>query len=159
LKKEILNLIIEALRGEEQLLIDAALSAKTAATEVEAKPEHKYDTRGLEQSYLAGAQAKRAIEIKESIQALLNLHLVEFGLKDSIDVTALVQLEGDEGETKYYFLLPERGGIKVNYKKKEIASLSPDSPMAQRLIGKTKGDEIEFTVAGQQKSYSIVSVS
>ncbi len=55
------------------ILKEAALATYEAATHEESKPENEYDTRGLEASYLAGAQAKRTAEIEELLIILKHL--------------------------------------------------------------------------------------
>lgn len=159
-KKQILKLIIESLQQEETILIQASLSARTAATEPEAKPENKYDTRGLEQSYLADGQAMRAQELKKAIHYLRDLKLKNFDSKSAIEVSALVELlpEDDSSKSKYYFMVPDRGGIKVRFDNHEILTVSPESPMGQVLFGKRQGEVIEFKAGGQTRSYEILSV-
>lgn len=157
-KREILHLVIEFLKKEEQQLIDAALSAKEAATESEAKPENQYDTRGLEQSYLAAGQAKRASDLKITIQNFSQLQLVSFDDSMPIDISALVELENELGQIKIYFLLPQRGGIKIKYKKDEILTLSPDSPLGDKLLGKKVGETIEIKTAGANSTLVILKV-
>ncbi|MDB5036551.1 MAG: transcription elongation factor GreAB [Bacteriovoracaceae bacterium] len=157
-KRDLLDLVVETLEKEEKLLITAALSAKDAATESEAKPENQYDTRGLEQSYLAGAQARRAAELNESIKNFKSIPLHLFESSDPVDLTAIVDVESDEGERKIYFVLPKRGGIRVIYKESEIFTLSPDSPLGVCLLGKVSGESFELKVKGELRSYLIVNI-
>lgn len=65
LKKKLIELICAQLEKDLQTAIAAAVATYEAATHEESKPENEYDTRGLEASYLAGAQSKRAGEIEE----------------------------------------------------------------------------------------------
>ena len=74
-KQKILAKLREKLEAEMQVMISAALIAREDATHEESKAEDKYDTRGLEASYLAGAQAKRAAELQRIIHSLQNLEI------------------------------------------------------------------------------------
>ena len=69
-KKALIELVLIELKRQHQTLFNSALEAKSAATDEESKAENKYDTRGLEASYLAGAQAKRTTELEETIKVI-----------------------------------------------------------------------------------------
>ncbi len=157
-KQDILDQIIGVLQKEETTLIKAGLDAKEAATESEAKPENQYDTRALEQSYLAAGQSKRAEALKAAIIQFKTLPLHVFDSRAPIDISALITIEGEDGDQKIYFLLPSQGGIKIQFKEKEISTLSPESPLGQKLIGKTSGDTIEIPSASQMRSFQIIAV-
>jgi transcription elongation GreA/GreB family factor len=157
-KLAILQSVIEALQKEEGVLISATLSAKEAATESEAKPENEYDTRGLEQSYLAAGQGRRVADLQSAIMNLKSLPLHIFDRSTPIDISALVTIEGEAGDQKVYFLLPTHGGIKLKHSGKEILTLSPDSPLGQSIFGRHLGDTIEVRLADQLKPYVILSV-
>ena len=54
--------------------------AQTAhATHEQSKAENKYDTRGLETSYLAHRQARQMMEMEAAITALKNMDIRTFG--------------------------------------------------------------------------------
>src|SRR4051812_3963394 len=67
-KARVVALVVERLMAERESLVSAARAAHEAATHAESKPEDQYDTRGLEASYLAAAQARRVEEIDRAIQ-------------------------------------------------------------------------------------------
>ena len=58
-KRDLLNLFANKIAEDLLVMTKAALAAHEAATHSESKAEDQYDTRGLEASYLAGAQSKR----------------------------------------------------------------------------------------------------
>lgn len=157
-KSHILGLVVELLRREEAVLIQAGLAAQEAATEPEAKPENQYDTRGLEQSYLAAGQARRLEAVRNSVLVFRTLPLQSFDQSSPIEVSALVQLEDEGGDRKIYFILPSFGGVKIKCNEREIFTLSPESPLGSSLMGKLVGDSIEIKNGGQIRSYSILSV-
>lgn len=157
-KKEILNSITRELRKEFAEMVKIAMATKDAATNPESKAENKYDTRGLEASYLASAQAERAQDVRRAISILDGLTLVDYDSSTPIGSTALVQVCIGEIEYKWFFLLPQKGGIRVSVDKVDILTLSLDSPLGQLLIGKFVGDELSQNIQGTVKEYSIVSV-
>ncbi len=91
-KRDLILAIIEKLENEMIVLKQAALNTLEAATHEESKPENEYDTRGLEASYLAGAQAKRVGEIDQALQVFRATALKEFSAKDPIHTSALVEI-------------------------------------------------------------------
>jgi hypothetical protein len=61
-KRAVLKKIIAKLTGELEVYFRAAEYARAEATHEQNKAENKYDTRGLEASYLARGQSKQAAE-------------------------------------------------------------------------------------------------
>ena len=59
-KRAIIKKIIAKLTGELEVYFRAAQYARDEATHEQNKAENKYDTRGLEASYLARGQSKQA---------------------------------------------------------------------------------------------------
>src|SRR6478736_2328759 len=92
-KSDLMQRIIEALHDSLAVLEKAARAAHAEATHESSKAENKYVTRGLEAAYLAGGQARQAREILESIKVFGALPVKEFGVTDSIDLSAVVELE------------------------------------------------------------------
>ena len=75
-KSEVIRKIIEALRSEFETYIRAAKFSYAEATAEENRAENKYDTRGLEASYLAAGQANKVAEIERvdaALPAILSL--------------------------------------------------------------------------------------
>ena len=70
MKKLLLEELIKRAKIELEQLEGAAKSHRDFATDQEFKAESKYDTRALEASYLASAEAKRVEELKLEIQIL-----------------------------------------------------------------------------------------
>ncbi len=151
--------MLQQLSRELDTLHSAAKDARDAATNEEAKPENKYDTRGLEASYLAGAQAARAVELQVSIDHLKRLEFKSYDSTTRIGSTALVKILVDDMDTKYLFLVPMKGGIKVTIDKIEVNTLSLDSPLGSELVQKNEGDTFTFTIGGKSKNYEIIQVT
>jgi hypothetical protein len=108
LKQKIVFKIIEKLESELAVMSKAALEAREAATHEESVAEDKYDTRGLEASYLAGAQARRVAELQWIIHSYQNLELLDFNSSPTVGMTALVEVVSGN-EKKLFFSLPRVG--------------------------------------------------
>jgi hypothetical protein len=113
LKKDLLPQIIATLNADLAVLTAAAKASHAAATNVECIPDNKYDTTGLEASYVAQGQADRAQEIRRALASYRALVLRPFDEETPIRLTALVTLEDDDGNRRLVFLGPEAGGLKM----------------------------------------------
>lgn len=157
-KNKILDAFLRELERELNTLIEAAFEAKEAATSEEARAENEYDTRGLEASYLAGAQSKRAGELRDFINQLKKIKIRSYRESDEIEATALIEIEIDGEEKKWFFMVPQEGGAKVTIDGLSILLISPESPLGQEIYGKRVGDAFEFETRGQLREYEIISV-
>src|SRR5438094_4791585 len=104
-KQLIVEKILAALAAELEGYARSARSAHAEATDEQSKAENKYDTRGLEASYLARGQSRQAAETAQARQQFEELPLREFGPGDPIDLSALVEVES-EGARAIYFIGP-----------------------------------------------------
>ena len=156
-KKELITRIMEDLGGRLDVLYQSARAAYEGATHDESKAEDKYDTRGLEASYLAGAQAKRIEELEDAIARYRNLAPRSFSTSDPVALTALVLLEVN-GVESLYFIGPEAGGIKLLQGGETITVITAKAPLGRQLIGSLADDDFELSVGGVKRSYTIVSV-
>lgn len=69
-KQALIQKVVEKLTADLALYFKAATIARAEATHEQSKAENKYDTRGLEASYLARGQSKQAAEIEVSIHQI-----------------------------------------------------------------------------------------
>ena len=107
-KPALIRGIIAQLAGELELFAKAARASHAEATHESSKAENKYDTRGLEASYLARGQSKQAAEAAQAIQDFESLPVRDFAPGEAIDVGALVELES-KNESAFYFIGPRAG--------------------------------------------------
>lgn len=157
-KNGLLDRIKAHLESELEGLAEAARSAHDAATDAESKAEHRYDTRALEASYLAGAQARRAGELHDMLTRYHNLAVRAFGDDSAVGLTALVELERDDGATAWYFLGPCGGGIKVQHSGQTVVVITPAAPLGQQLMGKECGDCVTVRSPAGTREYEIVAI-
>lgn len=145
----------------EQLLATLTLSAKeahAAATHAESKAEDQYDTRGLEASYLAGAQSRRALELSQTLDQFRFIDVKAFVEGDPIVATALITLRDEEGRESHYLLMPGGGGMSVTWEGRKVQCLTPQSPMGELLLGRRHGDEFSLRIEGKERDFEIVGV-
>ena len=136
----------------------AARASHAEATHESSKAESKYDTRGLEAAYLAGGQARKAMEILDSIKLYETLTTKNFAADEPIDLTALVELDVG-GARSRYFIGPKNGGLEIEHQQKEITVITPQSPLGQTLVGKQAGQRWTAKLGGSVVKYHIISVA
>ena len=156
-KRALVDKVVQQLTAEVQGLFKAARAAHAEATHEQSKAEDKYDTRGLEASYLARGQSRQAAEIGQAIAEFQALPLRDFKPDDAIDVGAFVELNGKR-EKAYYFIGPRAGGTEIVHDGKDILVITPQSPLGQQLVGKKKGARIKLEIAGASDSLQITRV-
>lgn len=158
-KAALLQQIIATLSADLATLSEAARAAHAAATHEECLPDNKYDTTGLEASYLAQGQANRAAEIRQALERYRTLKLRPFDEQTPIRLTAMVTLEAEDGSCRQVFLGPDAGGLKLGSGAAECIVITPESPLGRALLGKMCGDEISTGNAANRKSLAIVAVA
>ena len=158
-KEDLLNKIIKHLIAHLNTLTEAAKMAHAAATHTECLPDNKYDTTGLEASYIAQGQANRAQDIRQSLENYLNLTIRTFNEETPIRLTAMVTIESDDGIFRQIFLGPDAGGLKLVDGDDECIVITPESPLGRALLGKVCGDEIDTGSGGARKTFTIVAIA
>ncbi len=156
-KKQWLAAFLKFLESEIQLLKTAAIATYDAATNEESKPENQYDTRALEASYLAGAQAKRVNEIEVVIQLFHTLNFKNFSAHEAIALTALVELKVD-GKRGRFLVMPNGGGISCEIAHETTQIVTPSSAMGEAIMGLEVGDVAEFEIGQRVRLCEILSV-
>lgn len=142
-KKELFFSLRAEIEKNLEIAMTAAQNTYDIATHEENKAENKYDTRGLEASYLAGAQAKRVMDLKETLQVVINVGVKNFDSKSKIALTALIETES-QAKKSYFLLLQKGGGQSFKYNEKLIQVITPESPMGKNLVGRSVDDEFEI---------------
>ena len=157
-KAAIIAKIVEVLNGELEGYARSARAAHEYATDEQCKAENKYDTRGLESSYLARGQSRQAAEVVQAMQQFGALVPREFVSGEPIHVGAVVELER-KGERMTYFVGPGAGGTEVLCEGREVMVITPNSPLGQQLIGRKQGERVEIGTGRAGVSYRVASVS
>lgn len=139
--------IVESLRLQLQAQYDRAIKALAgaheAATGEDTKAEGKYDTRGLEASYLAAGQAEQADELQSALASLDTFEFPVLDLDDPIVPGALIEADLD-GEPVFYLLAPAGGGLTCETEEGDtVTILGPSAPLREKLLNRTTGDILE----------------
>ena len=156
-KRALIKKIVSRLKEELEIYFRAAQASRTEATHEQSKAENKYDTRGLEASYLARGQSKQAAEIQGAIAAFEKLDARAFDA-EPVDVGAFVELELD-GEKAAYFIGPRAGGTEVIHDKREVLVITPESPLGQQLMGRKQGEIVKLKLANAQNQCRVTRVA
>ena len=157
-KRALIKKIIAALTDELEIYFKAALASRAEATHEQSRAESKYDTRGLEASYLAHGQSRQAAEIEAAIAAFEKLPLRNFKPGEPADLGAFVELQ-HAGERMFYFIGPKAGGTEIVHDKKEVLVITPQSPLGGQLCGRRSGELVSLQLPGDRRQYHIVAVA
>jgi hypothetical protein len=156
-KHLVLEKIIARLVQELDGYARSARSAHLEATDEQSKAENKYDTRGLEASYLANGQIQQAAEVRRAIQEYQGMEPRVFGNAECIDTGALIEIES-KGERTSYFIGPCAGGTEIQIEGRSIVVLTPSSPLGRELVGRRKGDAVKMQLRSIAERYRVVRV-
>ena len=157
-KLSLVKKIIAALTDELGIYFKAALASRAEATHEQSRAEGKYDTRGLEASYLAHGQSRQAAEIEAAIAAFEKLAVRNFKPGEPAGLGAFVELE-HSGERMFCFIGPKAGGTEVVHDKKEVLVITPQSPLGEQLCGRKPGAALQLNLAGDRRQYRVVAVA
>jgi transcription elongation GreA/GreB family factor len=147
--------LLQTLKGAVETARAAHAAAVAGATDDEARPENDKDTRGLEQSYLARGQAQRVAELEAAVGEVGALALRAFGDGDRVALGALVTVEED-GREHRFFVLPHGGGAVLSDGTQVV---TPVSPLGRALLGRSVDDEVEVRLPGKLRSFVIVALA
>ena len=156
-KKLLVEKLAKAFESDLSTLVDSAQASYEAATHAESRADNKYDTRGLEASYLAAGQAQRAAEIRKLLGMCTQLTLRQFSKDDDISISALVQIAGESGN-QWVFLVPFAGGRSLEIDGAKVNIVSSASPLGGELMGKKSGDDFTVEMKGRKAEYEILDV-
>ena len=154
-KHAVHQLILEKLIVDLDIAQRAAQTAYETATHEENIAENKYDTLGLEASYLAAGQAKRVEEIKQSLTLCHSMAMRAYDDERGIEVGALLGLEDENGRQQWLFLAQDAAGLKIEVVGQPVTVITPRSPLGKSLLGKFEGDEVEILVAGARQLFTV----
>ena len=150
--------ILAELEIVRQSAVDAAQRAYKTATDDENAAENKYDTLGLEASYLAHGQSKRVAECEADVMAFKKLQSLEFFSDTPVAIGALVYIEDEMGDEQIIFLSPVAGGLKIKFNNKKIILVTPSSPLGKELVTAFVDDENEVAFSNDKKRYQISAI-
>jgi len=156
-KRELLAGLCQSVSEDLAVMSAAQRQVVDGATHEENKPENDKDTRALEQSYLARGQAQRVVELQDSLNKLKAMELRSFTGESPITLSALVTVDDGRDEVRY-FIAPAGGGLRLSVSDAEVRVITPQSPIAQALLGKREGDDLDIRTPQGVSECSILSV-
>ncbi len=141
-KQKVLEAVLTALEEELRVQLKGQESAAEGATHAEARAETKWDTCGLEQSYLARGLARQFEKLAAGVEELRGFVPPDF-FGQPVGVGALVETEMN-GFRSVFFLLKCGGGTEVEVDGVEVTVITPESPVGAALTGKSAGENYSF---------------
>ena len=159
-KSEILLKLEKVLLEKIEKAKEVYQSSYEYTTKGDVKSDGKYDTRGTEAGYLAGAQKKRVEELKHDLNQLRAIPVEAFSSSRSVAVGSLIELECDcDKKTSHYFISPSLGGETLDIEGISIQVISQNSPISIASFGLDQGDSFELETPRGVKVYTIVCVN
>ena len=153
-KAKFFDKLIQALRDEAFHAIKASQDAADYATNGEARPESKWDTQGLEASYLAAGQAGQAQRWADAVEEMQGDREDLLQPKTKVELGALFTCEMG-GVTETFFFCHIAGGQVIEIDGKAVTVITGHSPLAGHLLGLKAGEA--FTLP-DGKSGSVLAV-
>ena len=154
-KAAVIQKILEVLRSELETYVRAAKFSHAEATDEENRAENKYDTRGLEASYLAAGQANKVAELESALKIFEGLK--EQSASDTVEIGSLIELQQD-GFVEWYFVGPTAGGTEIEIDGTEVLVITPESPLGSQLMGLEAGAKDSLKLGGQTQKTVVHAV-
>lgn len=166
MKKLVLAAFIQKFEEE---IASTALSAKAAheaATHEESKAEDSHDTRGIEASYLAGAQNARVAELRQVLLEYKSLHAGSEKRLEVVAVGALVKIQPllsedvpkPKGPALNAIVALRGGGTTVEIDGVTYSVITPNSPVGEAVLGALPSEEFVVTSKVGDRFYRVTSV-
>lgn len=153
-KAKIIAGILDRLSEELERQQQANARAAHSATDTESRAESKWDTQGLESSYLARGYAQQFETLSMQANELKSMELESFDGRP-VATGALFHLELN-GFQSWYLLLNGCGGMEVTVDEEEITVITPESPLAQAVLNKKAGDKFQFRASANARIISVI---
>ena len=154
LQQQVLARLAEDLLQAER----AVRTAHETATHEENIAENKYDTLGLEASYLATGQARRAEAIRQAMVRWRHFRPGPYDAGAGIQLGALVCLLDAKAQEQLLFLGPDEGSMHVLSGAQTVQVLSIEAPLGRAMLGKYEGDEVSVQVASSRWQFEVLRV-
>ena len=116
--------------------------AAAGATDEQSRAETKWDTNGLEASYLARGHARQFKELALQLDELRALEARSFE-RHPVGIGALVSVDL-RGQCEHYLLLRQGGGQTIGVSGFEVTVITQHSPLGAAMMGRSAGDRISM---------------
>ena len=152
-KTILLRAVLAVLENDLRRQQAANVQASAGATDGEARAETKWDTCGLESSYLARGHALQFKALAADVCELRAFAIPVF-TGQPIGLGALVEVEQNKEKT-LFFILPCAGGTELCADGREVTVVTPSSPVGAALLDKKQGDKFSFRAGSSGKILSV----
>jgi hypothetical protein len=143
-KSQLWEALLRHLEEELNATTAASKDAADYATNEESRAESKWDTQGLEASYLAAGQATHARELVAALQQVRGDKANLTAAHRTAEIGALVCCELN-GFRDWYFLVRSQGGIEITAGDgTPVTTLTLGTPLGAQLRGKSAGSAVLF---------------
>jgi transcription elongation GreA/GreB family factor len=143
-------MIASATEAKDQALSESNSNVDTAGD--------RYNVLRESALTLSEGHARRLSALHSIEAALLRLTA---GMRDcdgTVNVTSLVKLVRDDHTRHSYLILTAGGGFRFEVGDHVVFTLSQEAPLAQELIGRHVGDEVQVRTGQLTTTYTIESV-
>lgn len=158
----ILDELLEATLGMLEAARAAERQNRDEANEAEGAMVSRYDTFKEEAQYLQAGHQLRVLELERGLGALraLRQQLERGGRPGERAVAgAFVLVEGPDGEGRWYFLAPFGGGRVCEIAGRDVAVVSPQTPVGRAVIGAEAGDVVEVVDAAGTLEHELLEIA
>ena len=153
-KPAVLAALIASLQQRLERNRSLASHAAQSATHDQARAEDKYDTRGLEMTYLAAGATDRVEELRRVLTQYTFWTLPTVPTS-AVSVGSLVGLEDEEGRKKTVFIAPFGDGEALSVDGFAVQAITLRAPLGAALLNKAPGDEVTVRVAGELRVWEV----
>ena len=168
-KSKIIEAFVAKFESEIEALSASAKAAHEAATHEESKAEDAHDTRGVEASYLAGAQNARIDALKIVVveyKTLLARARAAAKPDETVSAGALVRIqpladadsEKPKGAAIEALVAVHGGGTTVDVDGRTYSIFTPTSPIGEAILGGSAGEVVEIESKGGSRAYRIEAI-
>ncbi|MBN2528801.1 MAG: transcription elongation factor GreAB [Deltaproteobacteria bacterium] len=157
-KKKLLEQLIDVVTRDLEKARQAAMASAAGATHEENKAEGNKDMRSTEAAYLARGQTIRVEELEDTLSRLRFLPTRPFTQDTPISAGALVRLENENGDDRWYWLVTGAAGYELHHSSTVITTITPQSPLGKELVERHLDDEIDLVLAGRRQQFEIVEL-
>ncbi len=146
----------DALQISERARDDAAEEAREGATPAEKRDDARV---AIEQSGIARAQARRAIQLRAELKLLETFDPEPLPNNAPVSLGALVEVEQEDGGVTV-FLAPAGAGEELTAPGGDgfFTVVTPSSPIGRAIMGRCAGDTVEARIAGTLREWTITWV-
>ena len=153
-KTALLQAVKESLTDGFTNIHEASEMARDDSIRAPGRMESRYDSSREELGALADSLNNRKAEIASGLASLSGCPLPENPTRVGLGCIALVELIG-KGQVLEYFVLPYGGGTRIKGPRDEILVVTPESPIAEAMLGRCIGSR--FTTRSQ-KQYQVKEI-